>query len=148
MQKLISLILTLCFIFAVAAFAAPDQTPKSAQAAGKMAAPTKGNPTKAISDNQTYIRCYFGTPDSYQREWGLTATNDYYVDTGSWSTTQFTGDEKYFTSTPQSTLQQACMQSKAYYGITAPLFAFFAATSNPGGDYPIVDSGVELYPNY
>lgn len=131
----------LCLLLATSIFAAE----KGKLLTGSVTAKT---PKLASASGSSNVACYFGTPASSKWKWGLQADNSYYAMGGTWTKTQFTKTMKFFTTTSQSDIEQACSNSAKYYKITDPLFAAFAATSGTGANYPTVSNSVELWPQY
>ncbi|MBO1349622.1 MAG: hypothetical protein EBE86_020610 [Hormoscilla sp. GUM202] len=101
------------------------------------------------------IACYFynTNSDSTTWEWALTENNNYYEIYGDWRKTPFTKLMKFFPSNPANVsygdICIACDNAKTYnnLGDNYDFFAFFAATSNSGSNYPVVLDGVEFFPD-
>ena len=116
------------------------------------ASPDEPTPASApvVSATTTSLACYFSKADHSVRstwQWGLSPGNQWYQLTGSWETTPYTKLTKFFTDKPTAELNEACKRSKNYYKLHGyDMFAYFAADSNIGYNYPIVSGGVELFP--
>ena len=148
--RTLSVALLACLSFAAAAAepAATGTPTPNAPATG----PDKSPPAlKAAADsNSSYIACYFAKGSEVKWQWGLNTDSSYYQVSGTWFTTPYTKLQKFNAgSVTQSSLQTACTNAQTYYGLLGyNLFAFFAATSNTGSNYPIISNGVELFPMY
>jgi hypothetical protein len=119
--------------------------PMRADVGEQLAAPM--SPSLAPSDTTTSLACYLQKGSDVTWQWGLNSNNSYYVLSGAWITTPFTGLTKFVTGVSVSELMAAATKSIGYYGHTGyTVQSLFA--SDGGYNYPIIASGTELYPKY
>ena len=110
-----------------------------------MAAPASAVPTGTT----TSLACYVQKGSDVTWHWGLNSDNSYYVLSGKWIATPYTGLTKFVTNASQAELVAAANNAIAYYKLAGyTLQSLFAADSGAGYNYPIVAGGTELYPKY
>jgi hypothetical protein len=126
---------------------------KNDQNAAHLVNPEAAKPAGAQADTDTSsLRCYFKkvTKDGTETTWGwgVASDNSWFKMSGTWKTTPTTKNQKFFTDTSQSAMNTAAENALRYYKLVGyTLVGYFAATQGAGYDYPIVTSGVELYPD-
>ena len=106
-------------------------------------------PSSAPSGTTTSLACYLQKGSDVTWQWGLNSNNSYYVLSGAWITTPYTGLTKFVTSASRSELIAAANKSIGYYNRTGyTLQSMFASDGAGSYNYPIVIGGTELYPKY
>lgn len=142
-MKIRAIVFTSALAFAGASALAQTTGPGSPKDAIPAAAPM-------VTAQTTSLGCYFrNAAGDTTWKWGLAPGNQWYQLSGNWQTTPYSKLQKFFTPTSTGPMNDACSRSKAYYSLAGyDVFAYFAADSSAGYNYPIVSCGVELYPQY
>lgn len=106
------------------------KNPPAVANAGKVRAAAAN--TASVSN----VACYFGST----WEWALTPSNAYYSMNGSWVSSKV--GTVFSTGTSPSEIVAACAQAKTYYKVSGTFSGAYAATSNVGSNYAIINSAL------
>lgn len=129
MERRLAVILALA-VFCVSAFA-DDRPPK-----GK--GPSRNPPKLADAQSSSYVACYFGN----SWEWATQANGSYYSTSGDYKDSK--AGTIFTTATDVSAILEACDNVKRQKSIPNAFTGAYAAVSNLGKNYAIVN--VRLVP--